>query len=524
MNVVCVALLAAALIPALRVALKPPVWNELRARPILAAAVAAFGAMLIALLASHRSQLVALLPVVAAVAVLLALAAWVRARPAFGQGRGLPPGSLGVARSLDAITHADFYARSAATWGPVFKMAQFHRPVACIVDLPLGLEVLEQQRASLAQPTLPFGRLSPGNYIEFMNDERHQRYRGILRTALSGRVVAACREGVESVTAAQLATLTPPGEAHGAALDAVLDRVAFVSLLRVVCGIPVTDPRIDELQTLFGRLGSTRAFAERRPEERVAPFRALTDLVRALGHDISGRQATGTPPVPSVLSEILRADPAHLLDDTLIGNLVLIVHVTRSNVRGLLGWVLKEYVDHPGLSLLLRRAQAEHDGVSRMESVASQVVNETLRLHQSEYLYREVVREIRVGQWTIPRGWLLRVCVRECHDNPAVFPAPSEFRPERFAERHYTRSEYCPFSDGAHSCFGAGLSLMVARAMVTVLAREFDCVRTSDGPVERQGNRHWSHWRPSKRFGVRIAASTRSGVAGSSSTHTPQAS
>jgi cytochrome P450 len=143
----------------------------------------------------------------------------------------------------------------------------------------------------------------------------------------------------------------------------------------------------------------------------------------------------------------------------------------------------------------------------RIEALASNFVSETLRLHQSEYFYREVQREIQIGDFRIPAGWLLRVCVRECHDNPAVFAEPHTFRPERFADRHYEKTEYCPFSDGTHSCFGAGLALMIARALVTVLAFDFDGRVVADGPSERDGNRHWSHWRPSKK--LRVALSRR---------------
>jgi hypothetical protein len=209
------------------------------------------------------------------------------------------------------------------------------------------------------------------------------------------------------------------------------------------------------------------------------------------------------------LSEILRADAAHLEDETLIGNLVLIVHVTRSNVRGLLGWILKEHVDHPQFAQRIRQAARDTtEGGSRVEALATNFVSETLRMHQSEYFYREVVNEIRIGPHRVPKGWLLRVCVRECHDDPVVFAEPRNFDPERFTGRHYSKTEYCPFGHGDHSCFGAGLAIMIARTLVTALAIDFDARGVSDGPAERQGNRHWSHWRPSRRLRVALRSSS----------------
>ncbi len=499
--------LGLAAVAAARTLLKPPVFHEIRARPLWFLAAVGLGVVLMLAIArvwpGWQSALPFLAPIAAGTGSLLFL----RSRPHYGRSRGLPPGSLGLGVSFDAISQPDFYARSARQWGPIFKMSQFHRPTVCVVDLPLGLEVIEAERRNLAQPRLPFGRLSPGNYIEFMNDEQHARYRGILRSALSGPVVTGCRPGVRSVIEHQLTAMVGPVAGQALDPEPFLERIGFASLVRVMFGVGVADPRIDELDRWFGELGSQRAFAERSPEERREPYARLVGIARTLGTDIlRGHQGSG-PEVRSVLGEILRANPAHLDDETLIGNLVLIVNVTRSNVRGLLGWVLKEYCDHPASGQEIRATAG-----SRIDALATNFVNETLRMHQSEYLYREVVREIRIGPYRIPRGWLVRVCVRECHDRPDVFPNPERFDPGRFAAREYARTEYCPFSDGTHSCFGAGLAVMIAKTLVLVLATEFEVRKTADGPAVRQGNRHWSHWRPS--HALRVALSRQGGGSG----------
>ena len=487
---------------ALRVLLKPPLWRELAARPLLSVGGAAVLAVVIVTGEPLLPRRQVALPAVAAVAAAAAVFLYRRARPDAGRDRGLPPGSLGFGTSLDAITDLTFYATAAKRWGPVFKMAQFHRPVVCVVDLPLGLRVMDTERANLIQPRLPFGRLSPDNYIEFMNDEQHTRYRGILRSALSGRVIADARPGVESVIVHRFTAMVRP-DGQGVDPDPFLDQIAFASLVRVMFGVAVEDPRVADLRRWFDDLGSSRAFVERRPEERQGPYAHLIAIVRGLGGDRLAQLAGPGPSARSVLGEVLQANPSHLADDTLIGNLVLMVHVTRSNIRGLLGWTLKEYCDHPDWAERFA-APTGADRAGSVDAMATNFVNEVLRMHQSEYFYREVVREIAIGEYRVPPGWLVRICVRECHDRPDLFPDPARFDPTRFADRHFDRTEYCPFSDGAHSCFGAGLAIAIARNMVLALAAQFEVRGTADGPVVRQGNRHWSHWRPSLAFRVAV--------------------
>jgi cytochrome P450 len=127
---------------------------------------------------------------------------------------------------------------------------------------------------------------------------------------------------------------------------------------------------------------------------------------------------------------------------------------------------------------------------------ATCIVLETLRLEQSEYLYRRVVRPLAVDGYTVPAGWILRLCVNESHRDATIFTDPDRFDPERFRNRVYGRSEYAPFGGDAHGCMGAHLVHFLGRLFVEELAFAADWAVVRDGPPER-GNRHRMHWRPS---------------------------
>jgi cytochrome P450 len=131
-------------------------------------------------------------------------------------------------------------------------------------------------------------------------------------------------------------------------------------------------------------------------------------------------------------------------------------------------------------------------------------VQETLRLAQSEYLYRKLKKDVSFEGYTLPKGWLLRLCVWESHRTCRSVEEPERFMPDRFIERELGTHEHAPFGYGKHACNGAQLAQMIAGEFTRELAAGFTLKVAADGPVEREF-RHWQHWRPSSQFRVEIS-------------------
>ena len=129
------------------------------------------------------------------------------------------------------------------------------------------------------------------------------------------------------------------------------------------------------------------------------------------------------------------------------------------------------------------------------------MVRETLRLDQSEFLLRRVKRPIRWGEFDIPAGWFVRVCVQESHRSPAAFDDPERFDPERFLQPP-DRARYSPFGVYRRLCPGEHLSRAIGAHLIVELASGYDLEIIGDGPPEFSG----FHWRPSPRFRVRLVA------------------
>ena len=80
------------------------------------------------------------------------------------------------------------------------------------------------------------------------------------------------------------------------------------------------------------------------------------------------------------------------------------------------------------------------------------------------------------GEHIIPPGCNILVLIYGLHRNPAVFPDPLTFNPERFfpeqaAGRH--PFAYIPFSAGPRNCIGQRFALIEEKVVLTTLLRRF---------------------------------------------------
>jgi cytochrome P450 len=207
-----------------------------------------------------------------------------------------------------------------------------------------------------------------------------------------------------------------------------------------------------------------------------------------------------------VLRHVIVTDPDLAGDDGVIGNLVTMVWDGRNLLDRLLRWVLKMSADHPRALAELREVATSGTAAqgATVDAFAKRFVLETMRMRLPAFNYRRVVRDISIGPYRVPKGWLIRICRHEAHCSSDVSPAPDEFNPPRFAKSSGP-SEFCPFSEGPHSCPAEGFAMAVAETFVLRLALAFEVRAVRDGPAWRP-NRHWAYWVPSADFRLELAA------------------
>jgi (+)-abscisic acid 8'-hydroxylase len=443
----------------------------------------------------------------AAAILAIAILCWERwrARSDYGKAGKLPPGSLALVPREPWIDHR-FYLKQAKENGPVFKASLFFRPMICVVGADQGHELLREHGDVLRAPPVRFNRFIPGGFLRYMEGDDHARYRKLFQAGIARSVLQDCAESIESDVRDSLDSITNSSENTGDL--GVNPRAAFREmllsiLLRLFFGISKDAGAFGRLCELYEKLDIRKAACGTAKRE-IEVAREIAEIVKQQADSVKKRSIEGTPAPASFLAEILKHEPNAACDDTVILNLVYMVQVARTDMTGLLMWVLKKMSDNFEAveQLRLQTSDLENQPRPTGPQFASAIVKETLRLDQSEYLYRKAQVNIQFKGFAIPKGWLVRICIREGHRNPKIFPDPERFDPHRFVGRIYGTKEYSPLGLLGHSCLGAQLVDLVGRTFVTVLANDFDWRVVSDGPREFAA----AHWATSSKFRINLRA------------------
>ena len=407
---------------------------------------------------------------------------WWRARPDFGASRGLPPGSLALA-SVGPWVDPDFYGKQAARHGAIFKTSTLVKPTVGIVGWPLALDLFRTHDASLTAPAARFSKNIPGEFVRYMSDPNHATYSPLLRGALSSSITRGAEARIGELIRSELqsaANESAGRDVRGVQVNALVSRIVQRVLLHLFYGVDPGGTVAERLSGLYRTLDPSRAWRVRRQRVR----HSVDELARF---------ARSNATEDSFIGSALRMHPTD--DDTLVKNLVYMVQTSHSDLTGLLTWIFWQLSRRPDLAARLRTTDD-------LDSAARRVVMETLRLEQSEYISRRTTREIRWQGFVIPRGWHVRVCVRENHRDPRHFPDPERFDPDRFLDAPPMRETYSVFGTSATrtSCLGAGITLTLGGIFVRELVAGFDWTVVRDGSPEFSG----VHWRPNARLQVAL--------------------
>lgn len=109
------------------------------------------------------------------------------------------------------------------------------------------------------------------------------------------------------------------------------------------------------------------------------------------------------------------------------------------------------------------------------ETFLEAVIDETLRLYPPIPLgIRRAVAPVEIDGYAVARGDSVVYSPFLTHRDPALWPVPGRFDPERFLGERPDRYAYLPFGAGAHLCLGLSLARLELRVVLTTLLRHLD--------------------------------------------------
>jgi cytochrome P450 len=130
-------------------------------------------------------------------------------------------------------------------------------------------------------------------------------------------------------------------------------------------------------------------------------------------------------------------------------------------------------------SEMMRMLAEQHDEWWKLKADperAPRVVEEALRLASpTQGLYRKVTRDVEIEGTSVPAGDRVLVMFAAANRDPATFPDPQRFDPDRPNVRNHVA-----FGGGVHFCIGAPLSRLESVVALERLAHHWEDFRLAD--------------------------------------------
>ena len=326
--------------------------------------------------------------------------------------------------------------------------------------------------------------ISGPNALWALDGQPHYRERKLLTPAFQPRNYRQIGSTIRAVTREKIAPWRPGLEIR--ALEHTLS-ISLDVIMRIVFGVTegeLMDEGRKILTTLLNRMHPSFFFFPQlqtgwfplwRPYNRAkADF---TDWVKAiLAHTRKQESRSDT-----VLGRMLTTkyeDGSQISDEAIRDELITILLAGHETTATALAWALYELGRHPQVLAKLRAEvdevgpEPDPDQVARLPYLSA-VCNETLRFHTLlPEVARVLTKPLEFLGCRIEAGDAVVVSIMAIHHDPAIYPNPEQFNPERFVERTYTPFEFLPFGGGHRRCMGASLSDYEMRiALAEIISR-----------------------------------------------------
>jgi cytochrome P450 len=408
-------------------------------------------------------------------------------------GIGLPPGPrlpVAIQTALFMTARTWIAPRWRRRYGDVFSVHLAPDGRGVVLAKP------EHIREVFAGPPSTFhagegnailGPIMGRHSVLLLDEDAHLAARKRVMSAFHGEAMRGYREVVERLAAEQVARW-PVGTPF--AVQPFMNDISLEVILRIVFGV-TDEARLAEMRPMLRRLvtigpvvllglcyprlnsvGPWRRYRRRSDATDALIYAEIAE--RRLVPDLAGRT--------DVLSKLLVADPTQS-DAELRDHLVTLLLAGHETTASSLAWTFHDLARHPAVLRRVQQAADEDD-----ERYLEATVKESMRLRPViTQVARRLAKPVRVGDYDLPADVVVFPSIFLVQHTAASYPAPDEFRPERFLDGNPAPATWIPFGGGLRRCLGAALAMVEAQAVLkAVLARvDIDPVGRPERPRTR---------------------------------------
>ncbi|MCW3040787.1 MAG: cytochrome [Solirubrobacterales bacterium] len=436
----------------------------------------------------------------------------------------LPPGprlpaALQTARWV--AQPVPFFERCRARYGGRFTLRLlFGPPIVNLTD-PGEVKAMFAAPPEVLAPGVGGRVLEPlvgARSVLVLDGQDHLRQRKLMLPAFHGERMTALAGLLEDVTAREIAAW-PRGEP--VELHPRLQALTLEVILRAVFGL---EPG--------GRLDALRAVLTEYLEVGAAPVNMMPALQRDLGPrspwgrflrvraralglieaEIARRRADTSGPHGDVLTMLLEAteeDGTPMPDLDVRDELMTLLVAGHETTASQLAWTCERLVRTPRVLGALQAAVDAGD-----EPYITATIQEALRCRPVLLFTqpRFVAQDVEIGGVRYAAGSCsLAANVHLVHHDPALYPDPYAFRPERFLEQGPGTFTWLPFGGGRRRCLGQAFAMLEMRVVLAELLATTDLAAAPDVAGKDEGRRR-RHITVSPGSGARVVLQARRGA------------
>ncbi len=365
--------------------------------------------------------------------------------------------------------------------------------VAVVTDPQLARQVFTTSPEELGNIQPNLSRLLGSGSVFALEGEDHRRRRRLLAPPFHGKSMKNYEGIIEEETLREIAGW-PEGKPF-ATLSSMM-RITLNAILRAVFGAQGAE--LDELRriippwvTLGSRLAALpkpkRDYGRFSPFGRLDEWRRQYDVVvdTLIDAELADPNFADRTDVLALMLRSTYDDGSAMSRKDIGDELLTLLAAGHETTAATLGWAFERLSRHPDvLAALVEEADsAGEDGGNELRQATILEVQRarTVIDFAARHVYPPV---FQLGEWVIPQGDSILVCISQIHRNADVFPDPERFDPQRYVGAKPPAFAWIPFGGGTRRCVGAAFANIEMDVVLRTVLRHFT-IETTTAPGER---------------------------------------